>query len=98
MTIQHLTPTLTVNNSDKDIIATMKKVGVWREMKRIAKIGGGDKTILHANYIFQWSSRAGDSGYIAFHSTNPLELADLFVKIGALKSGSMRVSPVGTVH
>jgi hypothetical protein len=42
MTIKRLSETLTFNDDDKQIIATMKKVGVWREMKRIAKIGGGD--------------------------------------------------------
>ena len=99
MTIKRLSETLSFNDDDKDIIATMKKVGVWREMKRIAKIGGGDKTILHTDYIFQWHSRAGHSGYTAFHSTNPLELAELFAKIGTITGGgSMRMSPVGTVH
>jgi hypothetical protein len=87
MTIKRLSETLSFNDDDKDIIATMKKVGVWREMKRIAKIGGGDKTIVCSDYIFQWNSRAGDSGYTAFHSTNPLELAELFAKIGELTGG-----------
>lgn len=99
MTIKRLSETLTFNDDDKDIIATMKKVGVWREMKQIAKIGGGDKTIVCSDYIFQWHSRAGNSGYTAFHSTNPLELAELFAKIGAITGGgSMRQVPVGTLH
>ncbi len=95
MTIKRLSETMSFNDDDKDIIATMEKVGVWNEMKRIAKIGGGDKTICHADYIFQWHSRAGHSGYTAFHSTNPLELALLFTKIGG---GTMRMSRAGTVH
>jgi hypothetical protein len=99
MTIKRLSETLTFNDDDKQIIATMKKVGVWNEMKRIAKIGGGDKTICHTDYIFQWNSRAGDSGYIAFHSKNPIELASVFTRIASVsKGGSMRMSPVGTIH
>jgi hypothetical protein len=99
MTIKRLSETLTFNDDDKQIIATMKKVGVWREMKRIAKIGEGDKTICHTDYIFQWHSRVGYSGYTAFHSTNPIELAGVFTRIAAAsKDVTVRMSPVGTVH
>ena len=98
MTIKQLSETLTFNDDDKDIIATMKQAGVWREMKQIAKIGG-DKTIICSDYIFQWHSKAGNSGYTAFHSTNQLELAELFAKIGAITGGgSMRMTPIVTVH
>lgn len=98
MTIKRLSETLSFNDDDKQIIAVMKREGVWREMKRIAKIGGGDKTIVHGDYIFQWHSRAGHSGYTAFHLENRLELVELFAKIGALTGGTIRQAPVGTVH
>lgn len=88
MTIKRLSETLTFNDDDKQIIATMKKEGVWKEMKRIARIGGGDKTICHPNYIFQWHSRAGHSGYTAFHSVNPIELIEVFTKIMAISKGA----------
>lgn len=49
MTIKRLSETLTFNDDDKQIIATMKKVGVWSEMERIAKIGGGNRQSGHSN-------------------------------------------------
>lgn len=90
-----LTKTLTVNDDDKSIIVEMKKVGVWQKMKE-ARDNGINRTLQKDNYIFQWHAREGDTGFMSFHSRNPLELAELFLKICAITDdGVLRMSPVG---
>lgn len=99
MTIKRLSETLTFNDDDKQIIATMKKFGVWREMKPESLTIGKDKTVVFGDYIFQWYANPNDSGYVSFHSTNPLELASVFTRIASASKGvTVRMSPVGTVH
>ncbi len=98
MTIIRVSATLSINDNDKQIIATMKKLGVWHRMKEFSIIGKGDKTMMHDNYIFHWHSTAGDSGYTAYHSTDKIELLTLFAKIKQKLGGDVSLEPVGTVH
>jgi hypothetical protein len=81
MTIKRLSETLTVNDNDKQIIETMKKVGAWEKMKPESLTAGKDRTLICNNYVFQWYDNPDDSGYISFHSTNPIELFEVFTKL-----------------
>jgi hypothetical protein len=83
MTIKRLSETLTFNDDDKQIIAVMKKVGAWEKMKPESLTTGKDRTMILKNYVFQWYDNPNDSGYVSFHSTNPIELFEVFAKLNA---------------